>query len=88
MIFRRLKKAIPERFGDLVDGFFVLSGKPTPALFIEKLEDPHQVFVVGDDRIGQDLFGPEAGAFIVGCVVEQGRMDRLGVPRCCRRRRY
>ncbi len=41
------------------------------------MEDSHQVFVVGDDRIGQNLFGLETGAFIVGRVVEQGRMDRM-----------
>ena len=66
-----------QRLGNLGDGFFVLSGEPTPALFVEELEDAHQVFVVGDDRVGQDLFRLEAGAFVVGRVVEQGRMDRI-----------
>ena len=75
-IFRRLKNAIPRALAisSTDSSSLLVNGS---ALFIEELEDAHQIFIVGDDRVGQDLFRLEAGAFIVGRIVKQGWMDAL-----------
>ena len=84
--FAEIEERDSQRFCDFCNGFFVLSRKAEPALLVEELEDTHQVFVVRHDRIGQDLFGLESRAFVVGGVVDEGGMDRLAVLRCCRHR--
>ena len=70
-VFRRLKKAMPSALAISATDSSSFRVKRLPAFLVEELEDSHQIFIVGDDRIGQDLFCLESGPFIVGCVVEQ-----------------
>ena len=81
-----IKEGDAECLCNFRDGFFVFSGKPGAALFVEELEDAHQIFVVRHDRVGQDLFRLEPGPLVVGGVVERVRDGRLAAPRCYRRR--
>ena len=75
--FLEIEEGDSERFRDFCDGFFVLSRKAEPALLVEQLKHTHKVFVVGNDRIGQDLLGLESRALVVGGIVEEGGMNPL-----------
>ena len=66
-----------ERLCNLCDGFFVFSGESCAALFVEELEDAHQILVVRHDRVGQDLFRLESSPLVVGRVVDEGGVDAL-----------
>ncbi len=82
--FLEIEEGNAQRFGDFCNGFFVLSRKAEPALLVEQLKDTHKVFIVGNDRIGQDLLGLESRAFVVGGIVVEGGMNPLQFCRCCR----
>ena len=66
-----IEKGDAECLCNLRDGFFVFSGESCSALFIEELEDAHQILVIRHDRIGQDLFRLESSPLVVGGVMEE-----------------
>ena len=68
--FLEVEKGNAQSLGDFVDSFFVLSCKTAPTFLVEQLKHAHEVLIICDNRVSQDLFGLEAGAFVVGRVVE------------------
>ena len=69
--FAEIEECDAECLGDFRDGLFVLSRETPAAFLVEELEDSHQIFVVGYNRVGQDLFRLESRPLVVGGVVDE-----------------
>lgn len=73
----KVEERNPKRFCNFINRLFIFSSKATPAFLVEKLEHSHQILVVGDDRVCENLFGLESGPFIVRRVMNQRRVSGL-----------
>jgi len=72
-----IEKSDAECFRDFRDGFFILSCESCAAFFVEELKNSHQVFVVGNNRVGQHLFRLESCPFVVRTIMKERGVDAL-----------
>ena len=69
-VFRRLKKAMPSALAISATDSSSFRVKRLSAFLVQQLQHAHKIFIVGDDRIGQDLLGLESRALVVGSIME------------------